>query len=291
MVNRTSPPTVQRRILARELRHLRERASLTGDDIKDRLGWSPSKISRIENARISVSQGDIELLLDVYNASAVQRERLLALAGQTQTPHSWRAYPAPTQEFLSFLEVEAVADSIRQWEVGVVPGVLQTEAYARHLIQSWRDIDDTLTQRQVEDRVAIRLNRQKRFLPPESSHIWIVMDESILMRTVGGPDVMAEQLQQLVDFSLLPNVKLQVAPLDRPRGVFEESFTLLNLDRSNPLEQCLVYIDHNLTSQFLLDEQRSIYFEKMFEYFHRSALDEETSRTIISRYNRDASMV
>ncbi|WP_345385637.1 helix-turn-helix transcriptional regulator [Nonomuraea salmonea] len=109
---------MQRRILARELRHLRERASLTGDDIKDRLGWSPSKISRIENARISVSQGDIELLLDVYNASAVQRERLLALAGQTQTPHSWRAYPAPTQEFLSFLEVEAVADSIRQWEVG-----------------------------------------------------------------------------------------------------------------------------------------------------------------------------
>ncbi|MEV5327594.1 helix-turn-helix transcriptional regulator [Nonomuraea sp. NPDC052634] len=274
---------MQRRILARELRHLRERKSLTGDDIKDLLGWSPSKVSRIENARISVSQKDIEQLLDVYDATDSQRERLLALAGKTQTPQSWRAYPAPTQEYLSFLDVERVADSIRQWEVGVVPGVFQTEAYARHLIKSWRDIDPTLTPLQIEDRVAIRLARQKRFLPPESAQIWIIMDESILLRTVGGPEVMAEQLRQLVDFSLLPNVKLQVAPLSRPRGVFEESFTLLNLDRNNPLEQCLVYIDHNLTSQFLLDEQRSVYFEKMFDHFRELALDPEESRQAIHK--------
>ncbi|MFG1699875.1 helix-turn-helix domain-containing protein [Nonomuraea sp. NPDC049309] len=272
---------MQRRILARELRHLRERKCLTGDDIKERLGWSPSKVSRIENARISVSQKDIERLLEVYEATDSQRERLLALAGKTQTPQSWRAYPAPTQEYLSFLDVERVADWIRQWEVGVVPGVLQTEAYARHLIQSWRTIDNTLTLSEIEDRLAIRMGRQKRFLPPESAQIWIILDEAVLMRTVGGPDVMAEQLRHLLDLSLLPNMTLQVVPLDRPREVLEESFTLLNLDRSNPLEQSVVYIDRNVTDQFLLDEQRSRYFEKMFDYFLSCALDEEATRGLI----------
>ncbi|MDP4503775.1 helix-turn-helix domain-containing protein [Nonomuraea turcica] len=274
---------MQRRILARELRYLRERASLTGDDIKDRLGWSPSKISRIENARISVSEEDIRLLLDLYDATPVQRKRLLALAGQTQTPHSWRAWPAATREFLSFLDVEAVAESIRQWEINVVPGIAQTEAYARHLITSWREVDPTLTPRQVEERLSIRMNRQKRFLPPESSQIWIILDESVLLRTVGSPAIMSEQMSRLVDFSDLPNVTLQVVPLAHPHGIVEESFTLLNLDKSDRLEQCLVYIDHNVTSQFLLDEQRSILFEKMFELLAGYALSPAASREVIRR--------
>lgn len=282
-VNIASPPTVQRRILARELRHLREQASLTGDDIKELLGWSPSKISRIENARISVSRGDIERLLDVYEATPGQRERLLALATQTQTPHSWRAYPAPTQEFLSFLEVEAVAESIKQWEVSVVPGVMQTEAYARHLIQGWREVDSSLTSRQIEERIAIRMNRQKRFLTPQSSQIWIVMDESILLRTVGSPAVMSEQMERLLEYSELPNVVLQVVPLERARSVSEESFTILNLQKDDPLEQGLVYIDHNLTSQFLLDEERTIVFEKMFDVLSGYALPEQASRDLFHR--------
>lgn len=111
-------------MLARELRHLRERASLTGDDIKDRLGWSASKISRIENARISVSKRDIELLLDVYGANNSQRKRLLMLAEQTQTLQAWRIYPTLPEEFLSYLEIESAAALVRQWEVGVIPGIV-----------------------------------------------------------------------------------------------------------------------------------------------------------------------
>ncbi|WP_327587236.1 helix-turn-helix domain-containing protein [Nonomuraea sp. NBC_00507] len=281
MSDASSPP-VQRRILARELRYLRERASLTGDDIKDRLGWSPSKISRIENARISVSEGDIQLLLDLYDATPGRRERLLSLARQTQTPHSWRGYTASVREFLTFMSVEAVAESIREWAVNVVPGIAQTEAYARHLITSWREVDSTLTRRQVEERLSIRMNRQKRFFPPESSQLWMILDESVLLRTVGGPAIMSEQMRKLVDFSHLPNVTIQVVPLAHSRGMVEESFTLLNLDKSDALEQCLVYVDRNVISQFLLDEQQSLYFEKMFELLAGYALSPAASRDLIA---------
>jgi len=265
-------------MLARELRHLRERASLTGDDIKDRLGWSASKISRIENARISVSKRDIELLLDVYGANNSQRKRLLMLAEQTQTLQAWRIYPTLPEEFLSYLEIESAAALVRQWEVGVIPGIVQTEAYARHLTESWREMDPMLTAREIEDRVAIRLKRQQRFLPPSSARLWLVLDEAVLRRTVGSPAIMAEQLRRLVELSRLPNVTLQVVPFDRPRGVFEESFTLFNLDQSNPVEQCVVYIDRNVTSQFLLDEDQAIRFENMFERFVSYALDADGTR-------------
>lgn len=278
MISRSSLPTVQRRMLARELRHLRERASLTGDDIKDRLGWSASKISRIENARISVSKRDIELLLDVYGANNSQRKRLLMLAEQTQTLQAWRIYPTLPEEFLSYLEIESAAALVRQWEVGVIPGIVQTEAYARHLTESWREMDPMLTAREIEDRVAIRLKRQQRFLPPSSARLWLVLDEAVLRRTVGSPAIMAEQLRRLVELSRLPNVTLQVVPFDRPRGVFEESFTLFNLDQSNPVEQCVVYIDRNVTSQFLLDEDQAIRFENMFERFVSYALDADGTR-------------
>ncbi|RVX45861.1 helix-turn-helix protein [Nonomuraea polychroma] len=281
-----SPPPVQRRILARELRYLRERASLTGDDIKDRLGWSPSKISRIENARISVSEGDIELLLDLYDATPGRRERLLSLARQTQTPHSWRAYTDGTREFLTFMSVEAIAESIRQWEINVVPGVAQTEAYARHLITSWRAVDPTLTPRQIEERVSIRMKRQKRFFPPESSRIWMILDEAVLLRTVGSPAIMSEQMRKLVDFSELPNVTLQVVPLAQSRSIIGESFTLLNLDEGDPLEQCLVYIDGNVATQFLLDEQQSVYYEKTFEQLAGSALAPAVSREFVANLAR-----
>jgi transcriptional regulator with XRE-family HTH domain len=281
MSDASSPP-VQRRILARELRYLRERASLTGDDIKNRLGWSPSKISRIENARISVSEDDIQLLLDLYEATPGRRERLLSLARQTQTPHSWRAYTAGAREFLTFMSVEAVAESVREWSINVVPGIVQTEAYARRLITSWREVDSTLTPRQVEERLSIRMNRQKRFFPPESSQIWIILDESVLLRTVGSPAIMSEQMRKLVDFSDLPNVTLQVVPLAHSRGMVEESFTLLNLDKSDPLEQSLVYVDRNVISQFLLDEQQSIYFEKMFELLAGYALSPAATREFIA---------
>jgi transcriptional regulator with XRE-family HTH domain len=277
---------VQRRILARELRYLRERASLTGDDIKDRLGWSPSKISRIENARISVSEGDIELLLDLYDATPGRRERLLSLARQTQTPHSWRAYTDGTREFLTFMSVEAIAESIRQWEINVVPGVAQTEAYARHLITSWRAVDPTLTPRQIEERVSIRMKRQKRFFPPESSRIWMILDEAVLLRTVGSPAIMSEQMRKLVEFSELPNVTLQVVPLAQSRNIIGESFTLLNLDEGDPLEQCLVYIDGNVATQFLLDEQQSVHYEKTFEQLAGSALSPAFSREFVANLAR-----
>lgn len=234
-----------------------------------------------------MTEGDVGLLLDLYDVLPHQRERLLALAAQSHTPPSWRSYPPPVSEdFLSFMDVEAVAESIRQWEIGVVPGIVQTESYARHLVQSWRWVDANLTPREVEERVAIRMNRQSRLLPPRSAQIWLVLDESVLMRTVGNEVIMREQMVKLLDVSALPNVRLQVVPLAHGRGVTEESFTLLNLDKDNPMGQCLVYIDHNITNQFFLDEQRSIFFEKMFAILVGYALSEKASCELIARYAR-----
>lgn len=110
----------------------------------------------------------------------------------------------------------------------------------------------------------------------------MILDESVLLRTVGGPAIMSEQMRKLVDFSHLPNVTIQVVPLAHSRGMVEESFTLLNLDKSDALEQCLVYVDRNVISQFLLDEQQSLYFEKMFELLAGYALSPAASRDLIA---------
>ncbi|MGR6915685.1 helix-turn-helix domain-containing protein [[Actinomadura] parvosata] len=280
-----SPPPIQRQMMAAELRRLREEAFLTGEDIKARLGWSVSKISRIENARIGISEDDLEALLDLYRATETVRQRLLSLLRRTPTQPWWRvAAMSDNNEFGHYLDFEAVADLIEEWEIRVAPGLLQTESYARTLLQAWKAIDRSLTPRQVDERVTLRMRRQERITAEDAPRLVFVVDESVLMRRIGDASVMHGQLGRLLEVSELPNLTLHVLPLDAEREMIDGSFTLITLSPGEPVEQRLVYFDNVGGGLVGRDEAILHEYRCAFDDLVRCALTPELSRDLIVRH-------
>jgi transcriptional regulator with XRE-family HTH domain len=205
----TQTPTVRRRRLALELRRLREAAKLTSEEVAEQLECSASKISRVETGRVSVSPRDVRDMLEIYGVPPDQRDSLVQLARESRQKGWWHAYgDSVSPHFATYLGLEGAASEIRIYEVNLIPGLLQTEEYARAVItagmvNSPRD--------EIERRVALRMERQRLAIssPPK---VWAVMDEAALRRQVGGPEVMRAQLEYLRELGALRHVSLQVIP-------------------------------------------------------------------------------
>ena len=133
---RPGSATVRNRRLAAELRRLRESGDFTGDDVAERLGWSASKVSRLENARQAPRFADVRRLLDLYGVDGTYREQLLQLARDAVRRGWWEAFSdALPEQYASYIGLEIEAEEIWQWETQVIPGLLQTEAYAQSVEQ------------------------------------------------------------------------------------------------------------------------------------------------------------
>src|SRR5215471_9004702 len=130
-------PSVRGRRLAAELRRLRERTGLTGEEVADRLGWSGSKVSRIELHRIGVKQADLRRLLALYGVGEGHRDELLALASESRKKSGLERATAQFPQVAPYVFAEAEAESIWNWEPQIIPGLLQTEDYARALAEVW----------------------------------------------------------------------------------------------------------------------------------------------------------
>jgi len=202
-------PTVRRRRLALELRRLREAAKLTCEDVAERMECSASKISRVETGRVSVSPRDVRDILEIYGVPADQRDILVQLARESRQKGWWHAYGDSVQpHFATYLGMESAASEIRIYEVNLIPGLLQTEEYARAVITAGMV---NSPRADIERRVAVRMERQRLTIssPPK---VWAVLDEAALRRQVGGPEVMRVQLEYLRELGGMQNVSLQVIP-------------------------------------------------------------------------------
>ena len=182
---------VQRRRLAAELRRLRGRR--TGNEIAAGIGWSPSKISRFELGRSAPPIEEVEKLLDFYEVSDAERSQLLTLARDANRRGWWEDYAdAISEEYQAFIGLEAQATSIAHWQVAVMPGLLQTEDYARQLHLNYqfvvRDPPDIL-----ERRVRVRILRQEVLTRDPPLQLSRVLDESVLLRPIGGHELMRGQ--------------------------------------------------------------------------------------------------
>lgn len=203
-------PTVPQRALANALERRREGAGLSREEVGRSLEWSDMKLYRIETARVTVSPGDIRELARLYHLDDADTEALVALARQAKRPGWWKgmtqALPAG---FSVHLELESAASAIHTYEAQFVPGLWQTEDYARAVLSA-RSVSSTPDQ--VERQVTIRMRRQQildRTSPPPPE-IWAVLDEAVIRRVVGGRDVMRGQLERLREISQDPRVTLQV---------------------------------------------------------------------------------
>ena len=177
--------TIRHRRLAAELRQLRGRTGLTGDQVAVELGWSASKVSRLEHGRTGFKLPDVEALLDLYEVQGLQRDELLALT-RTTYKKSWletESASLPTR-FAAYVSTETEAETIWNWEPQIVPGLLQTEDYARSIFEAWQSVV-TMSPAEIQRRVGIRLERQNLLDRDPPLNFFAVLDESVLTRRIG----------------------------------------------------------------------------------------------------------
>lgn len=243
-------PTARRRELGTLLRSLRTGAGLTAQEVADQLGFSRSKVSRLENGRRGASRDDIARLCEFYQVGADQRLRLVELAAEGKQRAWWQTLNLPYGDYVG---LEAEAESIWDYGLAVVPGLLQTREYARALVRAG---GPTLTSRIVEERVRARIARQRLLLSDRAPKFKAVLDESVLHRVVGGPRVMLAQLRRLLEMSQLPNVTIRIVPYDVgtvPAGV--NKFVIL---RSAIPDIGDVVLIEELTGHRYLEELRDV---------------------------------
>lgn len=275
-----SSPTARRRRLAAALRQIREARGLPGVEVAKKVGWSESKISRIETGRIGVGQADLERLLDFYEIVGEERETLLTLRRQATHRGWWHSYAdALPKRFEDYVGLEDGANSFFNYENQLVPGLMQTEEYAAAVIRAARP---TVSDDEMERQLAARATRQSLLTRADPLQVWAVLDEAVLRRTVGGPATMRAQLQRLTEVAALPRVTLQILPFDvGAHASMGTSFIMLRFPE--PGDSGIVYIDDLTSSQYLETPADIEGYTLVFDHLRASALSPEHSVGFIDR--------
>ena len=273
--------TVRQRRLARELRRLREGAHLTIEQVANKLELSPSTVSRIETAQVGIRPRDVRELLDIYGVAGVQRDELLQIARERRQQPWWQEYrDLPNMALAGF---EADATSISQFSALLVPGLLQTEAYAREVLTAIR-----LDARpgDIQRRMDLRLNRQALLTGETAPQYWVVLDEAVVCRPVGGPAVMGAQLEYLAQMAALPSVTLQVLPFSAgAHAGMDGEFTIFGYRA--PEDPDVVYIENTGGDAYIEDADVTRRYNRIFDHLRAAALDPaESVRTLAELEHR-----
>ncbi|MEV0479022.1 helix-turn-helix transcriptional regulator [Streptomyces sp. NPDC050508] len=279
-------PAVRRRKLGAELRALRAVAGLTSGEAARLVGWHQSKVSRIETGASGVKPPDVRLLLDVYQVGDPQlRDMLLVLAGSDDgggRHHWWHAYRGvlpPT--YRDFISLEAQASTMRSLETSVVPGLLQTPEYARAVTRAAVGGLDNDGPERLDALVQVRLARQDVLRADPPLALSVVLDEAVVRREVGGPGVMARQLDRLVEAAHLPQVRLQVLPFAAGAHIgITGPFVIFSFPSTSDLD--VVVLDH-LTSSLYLERKEDLEaYSEAFNTLQFHALSPEDSLDYIA---------
>ncbi|NDU73838.1 helix-turn-helix domain-containing protein [Actinomadura sp. DSM 109109] len=230
-------PTVRHRRLARQLRQQREKAGLSMERAAAALGWSRPKLLRFETAKTRPKPSDVEEMLDLYGGDEGVKLALMQLARDIRKRGWWSAFNDVLTG--SFAELEDDATDIRSWQVQFIPGLLQTSDYALALIRilSPEDSEDVLLRR-LQARMARRAILERENAPAFT----VVLDEAVLRRAVGGPQVMARQLEMLVNAAAKPNISIRVMPISvGEHAGMDGPFVALTF--AGELDQDVVYLE------------------------------------------------
>jgi len=258
---RTDGPTVQRLVLGSQLHRLREARGLTAEQAAEAIRGSHSKISRMEHGRVGFKERDIGDLLTLYGVTdSEERAALLNLARKANTPGWWHAYSDVLSAWLeSYVGLEAAASVIRTYQIQFVPGLLQTEGYARALIRQ----GSAASEEEIARRSELRASRQDILRRLDAPQLWVVVDEGALRRPVGSRAIVREQLRYLVEMADHPAVTLQILSFSAgAHPAMGGPFTILRF--AEPDLADVVYIEQ-LTSALYMDKPAEVdsYLEVM----------------------------
>jgi transcriptional regulator with XRE-family HTH domain len=273
-------PTVRRKRLGIELRRLREQAGLTCEEVGQRLDCSGTRISRIETGRISIRPGDVRELLEIYGVTGTEADFLARLAREARQKGWWHTYGRvmPTW-FEAYVGLEAAAVRFRDFQSMVVPGLFQTEDYARAVL---RAAPYPGSAEDIDRQVALRMERQAILGQANPPDLWVVLTESVIRVRVGGPAVMRAQLRRLLDVAERSNVTLQVLPFTTAAHVQPISpFTILEFP--DPGDPTVVYLEHLTGSLFLESDEEIRRYTLVFDHLRAEALGTAPSIDLIAR--------
>jgi transcriptional regulator with XRE-family HTH domain len=272
-------PTVRRRRLALELRRLREAARLTCEEVAEHLECSASKISRVETGRVSVSPRDVRDMLELYGVPADQRESLVQLARDSRQKGWWHAYSDTMQpQMATYIGLESAASEIRIYEVSLIPGLLQTEDYARAVIRAGMVNSPA---EDIERRVALLMARQPAVVRDDPPKVWAVLDEAALRRRVGGSGLMRLQLEHLLAQAALPNVAVQVIPFaGGAHPAMGRPFIILVFPER--VDTDVVYLEDLTSALYLEDVAEVDRYNVFFNHLRATALSFDDSAALIT---------
>jgi len=268
---------IRRRVLARQLKLLRDQSGLTLEQAAPKLDFSVSKLSRIENAQVVIDVHWVKSMLDVYDAGGTRWNELLDLAREAQQPGWWRAFGLGNNSYIAF---ETEASRVQIFTLGYVPGLMQTAAYARALM---RAVPVRRTEEQLDNEVAARMYRQQRLSSAENRlELVAVIDESVLHRPVGGPDGLREQLDHLRTLAGLGTVTLHVLPTAvGAHAALASGFSILHFGELD--EPDMAYIEHTVGA-LMLDKAEEVARARLaFERVLSDAHDPVESEALIRR--------
>ncbi|MFC7547259.1 helix-turn-helix domain-containing protein [Plantactinospora sp. GCM10030261] len=276
MTERRSP-TIRRRRLGAELRRRRESAGVTIEMVAEQLECSASKVSRIETGHTSATPRDVRDMLAIYGVEGAECDELVQIAREARQKGWW--HPYSTVLTGAYVGLEAAAGSIRAYEQQVVPGLLQTEEYAKAMIRAARpDIPDD----EVEQRVRVRLGRQSLLTQDDPIDLWVVLDEAVVSRPVGGDAVMRAQLERLVEAAELPNVTLQILPFEvGAHAGMDGTFAILDFPEAGDPD--VVYAENATGGLFLEKNDELQKYIFIFDHIRAAAIHPEESVALIAK--------
>ncbi|MEV0264235.1 helix-turn-helix transcriptional regulator [Streptomyces sp. NPDC050617] len=272
------PPTVRLRRLAAGISRLRADAGLTREEVAARTSINEATIYRVEHARARPQKRTLIALLDLYEATEDQREDLLA-AHRGANDQGWlRPYHSELpEEYTAYIGFEAEARTVRNYESLFVPGLAQTEGYARAVIKG---VLPKASEKEVDQRVQARMERQALLTKELPLQLWAIVDEAAIRRMVGGREVIGEQARHLLRLMDAPNITIQVIPFDKgahagmPGG-------FVHMDFPDATDPELVYVDTPAGDLFLESEAEMRRYKSMFEHLQAVALAPNESADLL----------
>ncbi|MFI7633559.1 helix-turn-helix domain-containing protein [Nonomuraea sp. NPDC049400] len=272
-------PTVLRILLGTQLRRLRTEKGISREDAGYSIRASHAKISRLELGQVSFKQRDVADLLTLYGVTdPAEREPLLALAKQANAPGWWHKYSDVLPSWFEvYIGLEGAASGMRTYENQFVPGLLQTPAYARAVIEL---AHEKAPRAELDRRVAVRTTRQKRL--ENGLMVWAVIDEAVVRRTLGSPEIMREQIAHLLHLTAERNVTIQIMPFDRGgHAAAGGPFSILRFPE--PELPDVVYMEQ-LTSALYLDKPAdSDHYMEVMDRLSLQAEEPKATRRFLER--------
>ncbi|GEC02498.1 transcriptional regulator [Streptomyces spinoverrucosus] len=257
-LDRAEPaPTLLKMLVGVQLAGFREDAGFAQDQAARALGFSPAKLSRIESGkgRRPPTEADVQALLKLYGADEYEASVLLQLLRRAGEPGWWQRYDKRLMPewFDRLVGLQEAAASIRTFEIQYVPGLLQTPDYARAVVERGLPVASS---HEVRRRVELRARRTELLLRPAAPQVWVIIDESVLLRVLGSRAVMREQLAHLIEMAQRPHVSVQIVPLDVSNASAPSiPITYLRFDGLDLPD--VVYLEHIRSANFLEDRDET----------------------------------